>query len=79
MAIPVPRDDTNFDFQTDPFTQYMADVSGDFNVNGTTFRDPVAAPVTFTSNEQGEESFGAPVLLLHSHPCALVYIVYIHA
>ena len=79
-TVPVPRDDTSYDFQADPFTQYMVDVSGDFDVNGTTFSDPVAAPVTFQSIEQGDESFGAPVLLLHStqHPCTLVCIAYMH-
>ena len=69
MTVLVSRDDTSYDFQADPFMQYMVDVSGDFDVNGMTFSDSVAASVTFQSNEQGDESFGAPVLLLHSHLC----------
>ena len=60
MMITVPRDMTSYQFEADPFTQYTADVSGNYNVGGVTFSAPVTGPITFNSNEQGDQRLIAP-------------------
>ena len=56
IDIPVDKDQSSFQYEAEPFTEYTSQVLAELNVNGAVSTLPITAPATVESGESGNDN-----------------------